>query len=112
MKPFEFAVLALSLAAAACGGSGTNAQNKQSGSATDATANAAAYSAAGTVTTITGDQVSISHGPVEGLGWPAMTMTFRAQSPQQLQGISAGDRVAFQFRESAGSHLLTSISKQ
>ena len=69
------------------------------------------HSASGTVTAIAGDQVTISHGPVQGMGWPAMTMAFRAASPQMVQGISVGDAVSFQFREADGGYELTSLSK-
>jgi Cu(I)/Ag(I) efflux system protein CusF len=40
--------------------------------------------------------VTISHGPVPELSWPAMTMAFHA-SADQLQGLKPGDHVAFDF---------------
>ena len=70
------------------------------------------YSASGTVTAIAGDQVTISHGPVQGIGWPAMTMTFRSGSPGLIEGISVGDRVAFDFMQADGGYTLTAVSKQ
>lgn len=115
MKPLPiFGALALSLVVAACGESGTTARNSSAPAVTNSAANAAqqAYSATGTVTAIAGDQVTISHGPVEGLGWPAMTMTFRTPSPRMIEGIGVGDSVAFQFREVGGIHELTSLSKR
>lgn len=112
MKPVSIAgALALALTAAGCGGSGVPAQNSQNvGSAANANTSAV-YSANGNVTAIAGDQVTISHGPVEGLGWPAMTMTFRAGDLAMLQGISVGDRVAFRFRQNGTDYPLTAISK-
>lgn len=108
MKPVSIAgALALALAAVACGGSGTTAQNGRDGAA----ANAATYSATGNVTAIAGDRVTISHGPVAGLGWPAMTMTFKAPEAALLRGISVGDRVAFQFRRNGNDYPLTALSK-
>ena len=125
MKVFSIAgALALALGVAACGGAETTAQNKQeassAGAPSDAPMNGApsggaeqsVHSGEGNVTAVDGDQVSISHGPIESLGWPAMTMTFRAESPQLLQGIAVGDPVAFQFRQSGGASVLTSISKR
>ena len=110
MKSVSFAgALALALAAAACGDTGPSAQNSQ-GSAVPI-AGAATYSATGSVTAIAGDRVSISHGPVDGLGWPAMTMTFRSPEPAMLRGISVGDRVAFQFRQNGSDYPLTALSK-
>lgn len=68
------------------------------------------YSGTGMVKTMAGDQVTISHGPIAGIGWPAMTMTFTA--PDGLAaGIKPGSTVDFSFRESAGQHVLTSIRK-
>ena len=109
MKSVSIAgAVALSLAVAACG----SAQNNQ-GTPTDTAADAGqrAYSAAGNITAIDGDRVTISHGPVEGLGWPAMTMTFRAASLQMIAGLRVGDSVAFRFRPGEGEYALTNISK-
>ena len=39
-------------------------------------------------------KITLHHGPVAALGWPAMTMTFKA-APQLLQGIKAGQTVTF-----------------
>jgi Cu(I)/Ag(I) efflux system membrane fusion protein len=105
--------LALSLILAACG-EAQNAvpENRQGADAGPAAPQAAeTYSAAGEVTAIAGDQVTISHGPVEGIGWPAMTMTFRAGSPEVLQGVRVGDRISFAFRQDGGAYALTSLKK-
>lgn len=114
MKPLSIAgALALSLVAAACGGGGTPAQNGQEATGPGAAANTAqaVYSATGNVTAIAGDRVTIAHGPVEGLGWPAMTMTFVAGDPAMLRGISVGDRVTFQFRQNGNDYPLTALNK-
>lgn len=114
MKPLSIpGILALSLIAAACGGSGTPVPNGQEAAGPGAAVNTAqaVYSATGNVTAITGDRVTIAHGPVEGLGWPAMTMTFLAGDPAMLRGISVGDRVTFQFRQSGNDYPLTTLSK-
>lgn len=109
MKPVSIAgAIALSLAVAACGGGRTD-QNGAAGAAADA--GRAAYSAVGNVTAISGDRVTIAHGPVEGLGWPAMTMTFRSDDPAMLRGIGVGDRVTFQFRQQGNDYPLTSLRK-
>lgn len=113
MKRMSIAgALALALALAGCGQGGTSQQNGQGVAANPAEAANRVYSAAGSITAIAGDQVTIAHGPVAGLGWPAMTMTFTAQDPQMLGGIAAGDAVSFEFRKSGGSHVLTLISKR
>lgn len=72
---------------------------------------AAIYSAAGRVTAIAADQITIAHGPVEGLGWPAMTMTFDAAKPETIAGLKVGDQVSFEFRKDGRGYALTSISR-
>lgn len=115
MKAFPIAgAFALALAVAACGEAATTSQNQQPTGGTDTKGenDQRVHSGEGNVTSVAGDQVSIAHGPIETLGWPAMTMTFRAGSAQMVEGIGVGQPVAFQFRESNGSYVLTSISKR
>ena len=115
MKTMQFGgALALSLLLVACGENKDAAlENRQGADARPTTAQSGkTYSAAGEVTRIAGDQVTISHGPVDGIGWPAMTMTFRAKSPEMVQGVSVGDRVAFAFRQDGAAYVLTSVSKE
>ena len=69
------------------------------------------YSASGAVTAVSGQGVTISHGPVDGLGWPAMTMTFQTANPDVLAGIAPGDQVAFAFHEADGAYVVTSLTK-
>jgi Cu/Ag efflux protein CusF len=114
MKPLPLTgAIALSFVAAACGRSEPIAQGDQSVPASNAAALSAEtiYSASGNVTVIAGDRVTISHGPVAGLGWPAMTMTFTAPEPAMLRGIGVGDRVAFQFRRNGNDYPLTALGK-
>ena len=55
--------------------------------------------------------ITIAHGPVPELEWPAMTMTFQAASPDVLAGIAPGDQVAFAFHEADGTYVVTSLTK-
>lgn len=71
----------------------------------------AAYSAGGEVTAVSGDEVTISHGPVPNLDWPAMTMTFRASRADMLAGVAPGDQVSFSFRQADVGYVLTSLTK-
>jgi len=43
-------------------------------------------------------KVTIQHGPIAALGWPAMTMAFAAVPPALLKTIKAGQRVDFAIR--------------
>ena len=54
--------------------------------------------------------VTIAHQAVSSLGWPAMTMTFKA-TPKQLKGIATGDRVEFEFDQRNDANVITRISK-
>lgn len=109
------------LAIAACSESDT-AANENASTQADKTTSVAGvstsaedagqvYSADGDVTEVSAGLVTISHGPVEAIGWPAMTMGFRPASPDLLQGIAPGDPVSFEFRKSGSEYVLTSVRK-
>ncbi len=70
------------------------------------------HSATGTVEKVAAGQVTIAHGPVQTLQWPAMTMAFSARDAALLEGIRVGDRVAFSFAKSGDAYALTAISKK
>lgn len=59
-------------------------------------------SASGTVESVdaAAGKITIAHGAVQALDWPAMTMAFAA-TPEQIGSIKAGDKVRFEF-ESQG----------
>ena len=118
-----------SLTVAACGG-GDDAQKAPGASETAATADSNSmgtmpgmtgndqsaatgetHTGSGDVTEVSGERVTISHGPVESIGWPAMTMTFQPQSPDLVQGVNVGDPVNFQFQKVGEGYVLTSLSK-
>jgi Cu(I)/Ag(I) efflux system protein CusF len=42
-------------------------------------------------------KVTIHHGPIQSLGWPAMTMTFQA-TPELLKTVKAGQNVKFTLK--------------
>jgi len=56
--------------------------------------------------------VSISHGPVASLKWPAMTMEFKLANATLLNGLKPGTRLSFEFVErQPGEWVITSIQK-
>jgi Cu(I)/Ag(I) efflux system membrane fusion protein len=67
-------------------------------SATSATTTAI-YRAEGTVESVEPDGITISHGPVPELKWPAMTMGFGKGDTKALAGLRPGDRIRFEFRQ-------------
>jgi Cu(I)/Ag(I) efflux system protein CusF len=101
--------MALALALAACGEKESTSP-EGSNAPTSPTTNAAAevYSGSGTVQSISADKVTIAHGPIDGIGWPAMTMTFTAP-PGMAEDVKAGTQVDFSFRQDGGAYVLTSL---
>ncbi|TWI49264.1 Cu(I)/Ag(I) efflux system protein CusF [Pseudomonas duriflava] len=69
--------------------------------------------ASGTVKSINTEKgtVTISHGPVPEVQWPAMTMPFKA-TPDQLNNVKQGDKIDFTFKSEGMSATITSIKKQ
>ena len=55
--------------------------------------------------------VTLKHEPIPGVGWPAMTMAFRASPPTSLAGLKVGDKVKFSVRIEGDSNTVTAISK-
>ncbi|HWT21325.1 MAG TPA: copper-binding protein, partial [Variovorax sp.] len=60
---------------------------------------AAVHQAEGKVESVAPDGITISHGPVATLQWPAMTMGFAKATPSAFPEIKPGDAVRFEFRE-------------
>jgi len=55
--------------------------------------------------------LSLNHDAIASLGWPAMTMEFKAANPALLKGLKPGMPVAFEFVErGAGEWVITSIA--
>jgi len=55
-------------------------------------------------------RITIAHHPVPALGWPAMTMTFQANTGQ-LRGIKTGDQVDFEFYMRGHAAVIERIDK-
>jgi membrane fusion protein, copper/silver efflux system len=62
---------------------------------------ASTYSAKGRVESVDADSITISHGPVAELKWPAMTMGFGRPDPKAFADVKPGDQVHFEFRQGA-----------
>jgi Cu(I)/Ag(I) efflux system membrane fusion protein len=59
------------------------------------------HSGVGEVIALTADEITIAHGPVSTLQWPAMTMGFRrSTSAAEPDDLHVGDRVSFSFSQS------------
>lgn len=53
----------------------------------------------GTVESVTREGLTISHGPIATLKWPAMTMDFAKPASSAFLEVKAGDRIRFEFKE-------------
>lgn len=55
--------------------------------------------------------LSIAHGPVASLKWPAMTMDFKAANAALVAGLKPGSAIAFEFVErSPGEWVITKVA--
>ena len=102
--------LALALAVTACSDSAPSERTAEA-TRTAPAADRNVHEAEGTVTEVADGRITISHGPVAELGWPAMTMSFAVPSADLAQGVSVGDRVRFGFTEADNGYAITALSK-
>lgn len=82
--------------------SGMNMDKKNTG---------ATYEAVGEVKKVDreGGSVTLAHGPVPGLGWPAMTMTFAVKDNALLEKLGVGKQVHFVFIKQEEKYVITSV---
>jgi len=77
---------------------GSMAAAQPTGAASAPTA-AATFSAQGKVESVEPDGITISHGPIPDLKWPAMTMGFSKPDAKSFADVKPGDTVHFEFRK-------------
>ena len=67
----------------------------------------------GTVTAVDAvmGKITLDHGAIPAVGWPAMKMGFSAK-PELLKGIAVGDKVDFDLTVSGSNGEVTSIRKR
>jgi len=54
-------------------------------------------------------KVTLEHGPVKSLNWPAMTMAFGVKDKGLLDKLRVGQRVHVDLQEQGGSYVITSV---
>lgn len=69
------------------------------------------HEGSGKVTRIDGKSITIAHGPIAAVGWPAMTMSFALTTPQVATGIAVGDTVRFRFTQHGKQSVVTHLTK-
>ena len=124
MNAYRFsAIAALGLALASCGGSSTAPDASEGGSSSASTTSMPGApigaqatkmgKGTGTVTAIdaAGGKITLDHGPIPELGWPAMNMAFMVAS--SVTGSTAvGDKVDFDARLTGIESEVTAITKK
>ncbi len=111
-------IVPIVLLAASCSPPATQDAAKTEGemnmAETAAPAPAGAIVGVGTVAAIddAAGTISLDHGPIAAIGWPAMSMQFTAENPAMLQGIAVGDRVSFELKSASESSVVTMVQKQ
>ncbi len=70
------------------------------------------YRTSGRVQSIEGRSVTLAHGPVPALQWPAMTMNFTVADSVPLAGISVGNQVDFTFDVVGGKATIRSVTRR
>ncbi|MES1973374.1 MAG: copper-binding protein [Pseudomonadota bacterium] len=121
--PFLIAALAAAALLSACGQKAeTNATATEQPAAANTTsaemgnmampADAKMGKGTGTVTAIdkAAGKITLNHGPIPEVGWPAMTMAFSAK-PDLLEKVAVGDKVAFDVTVTGSAGEVTAISK-
>lgn len=110
---FRAATLAAALSLAAPAAVYAQAQNGHDAHhpAEGASAQAASKYADGTIKKVdkTAGKLTISHGPLESLAMPAMTMVFRAADPAMLDQVKAGDKIRFTVDKIGGALTVTDL---
>ena len=67
--------------------------------------------AQGRIEEVTADTITLSHGPVPAIGWPAMTMTFKLDPPSLARGLKAGDQATFGFEQRPDGPVVRSLHR-
>lgn len=55
--------------------------------------------------------VTLDHGPIAAVGWPAMTMTFPVKPASALDGVAVGQTVTFDVTVTDNKPVITAIRK-
>jgi Cu/Ag efflux protein CusF len=74
-------------------------------------ADSGSHHAVGVVKSIDANKgtVTLAHGAVASLNWPAMTMTFKMQDKKLLEKLSAGQKIEVDFVQQGKDHVITKV---
>lgn len=70
-----------------------------------------AHRAVGTVEKVDtqAGRVTVAHGPVKTMNWPAMTMTFKVKDKTLLHKFADGKKVEFDFVQEGKDYVITTM---
>jgi Cu(I)/Ag(I) efflux system protein CusF len=111
MKPLAVLVAAVVLSVAAVPAIAQSTMAKEGSAAADKKPQGPSYKASGTVTKVdpAAGRVTIAHGPVQALKWPAMTMAFGVGDKALLERAQPGKKVDFEFARRGSDYVITKI---
>ena len=109
MKPY-IAVIAVALLSMALVPASHAQSGGMAGMDMEKKSQAQAHKASGTVTKVdqANAKVTIAHGPVQSLKWPAMTMNFVVKDKALFEKLSSGKKVEFEFVQQGRDYVITS----
>jgi Cu(I)/Ag(I) efflux system protein CusF len=66
------------------------------------------HKGSGTVSKVDSEKgaITIAHGPVQSMKWPAMTMTFKVKDKKMLDNVKPGEKVDFSFVQSGKDYTI------
>lgn len=70
---------------------------------------AVAHEAQGRITALGAGGVTIAHGPIPSLQWPAMSMAFVFERAELARGLRVGESVTFRFRQEGSRYVISDI---
>jgi Cu(I)/Ag(I) efflux system protein CusF len=110
MTSLKATIMALALAATSPAFAQANSMNDMDQHPTQG-AKAAVHQATGVVKNVDAGnhKVTLAHGPVKTLNWPAMTMTFGVRDKGLLDKLSVGKRVQVEFEKQGGDYVITAV---
>lgn len=67
-----------------------------------------AYGIVKTIDRVAGT-VTLAHGPVESLGWPAMTMCFQVRDKTLFARLAIDKKIEFEFKKQGTDYVMTGV---